>query len=40
MAGKRGKYKSNLRGYDAYSALYDAAKIKMEKKGYQKWLLL
>lgn len=34
MAGKRGRYKSNLRGYDAYSALYDAAKIKMEKKGY------
>ena len=35
MARKRGKYKSNLRGYAAYSQLYDATQAKMNKAGYQ-----
>lgn len=30
----RGKYKSNLRGYKAYQALYNAQKQKMKKRGY------
>ena len=34
MAKKRGKYKSNLRGYAAYSKLYDATQAKMNKAGY------
>lgn len=31
---KRGKYKSNLRGYDAYVQLYKAAEAKMNARGY------
>lgn len=34
MAKKRGKYKSTLRGYEAYSQLYDKAQAKMNKAGY------
>lgn len=30
----RGKYKSTLRGYKAYVALYNAKKAEMKKKGY------
>ena len=35
MAKKRGKYKSTLRGYAAYSRLYDAKEAQMKAKGYK-----
>lgn len=35
MAKKRGKYKSTLRGYAAYSRLYDIKEAEMKSKGYK-----
>ena len=35
MAKKRGKYKSNLRGYAAYKKLYETTEKKMKSMGYE-----